>query len=126
MAKVNGIGGIFIRCKDNEASKAWYAKHLGIQLNDWGGAQFNFNEATAPEGQQPYALLSFFKHDTKYLDPSTGPIMLNLRVDDLDGLVRELSEAGVTLIGTPVDEDYGKFAWIMDPDGNKIELWEQK
>ncbi len=105
---------------------AWYAEHLGIQMENWGGAQFNFDTATAPEGVQPYALLSFFKQDSEHFEPSTGPFMLNLRVDDLDELVRELSAAGVTLIGTPVDEDYGKFAWILDLDGNKIELWQQK
>lgn len=125
MAKVNGIGGIFLRCKDKAASAAWYAKHLGINMESWGGAIFPLSDATAPEGSTPYSVLSFFKEDAEYFHPSTSPVMLNLRVDDLFGLLEQLAAEGIHSLAEPQADDYGKFAWIMDPDGNKIELWEQ-
>lgn len=121
MKRVIGIGGIFLRCKDVERSRAWYSKHLGISLESWG-AQFNYIDDPHPEA---YSLLSFFKNDASYFEPSTSGFMLNLRVADLDALVEELKKEGVELVGEPVAEEYGKFAWVLDPDGNKIELWEQ-
>jgi catechol 2,3-dioxygenase-like lactoylglutathione lyase family enzyme len=127
MAKVNGIGGIFLRCRDKAASIAWYSKHLGLQIENWGGAVLPIDPSTTPSGQAPYSLVSFFAAESTYFDPSTGPVMLNLRVDNLDELVAQLTTDGVVLVGTPThDDQFGKFAWIMDPDGNKIELWEQK
>lgn len=121
MKRVIGIGGVFLRCKDVERSREWYSRHLGIPLESWG-AQFNHKDDQHPEA---YSLLSFFKQDASYFEPSTSGFMLNLRVADLDALVVELRKEGVELIGEPVAEAYGKFAWVLDPDGNKIELWEQ-
>ncbi len=121
MKRVIGIGGIFLRCSDVERSRAWYSTHLGVALESWG-AQFNFRDDPNP---QAYSLLSFFKADSSYFEPSASGFMLNLRVDDLDALVAELRKEGVQLVGDPVAEEYGKFAWVLDPDGNKIELWEQ-
>jgi len=121
MKKVTGIGGIFLKCRDVEQTRAWYAKHLGIRLEDWG-AQFNWSEEKNPAA---YSVLSFFKRNTEYFNPSEQPFMINFRVDDLDALVAELRQEGVDLIGEPVEEAYGKYAWVMDPEGNKLELWEQ-
>lgn len=119
--KVIGVGGVFLRCRQLEQTRAWYAKHLGIQMESWG-AQFSHTYDPNPTA---YTVLSFFKEDAEYFAPSSTGFMLNLRVDDLDGLVAQLRADGVTLVGEPVSEDYGKFAWVLDPEGNKIELWEQ-
>lgn len=122
MKKVTGLGGIFLKCRDRDKTREWYQTHLGIDMDDWG-AQLNWRDDPHPEA---YSVLSFFRRSTDYFDPSEQPFMLNLRVADLDTLVTELRTAGVTLIGEPLVEEFGKFAWIMDPEGNKIELWEQK
>ncbi len=121
MKRVIGLGGIFLKCRDVEHTRAWYAKHLGITIESWG-AQFNLKEETNPDA---YSVLSFFKHSTDYFDPSDAPFMINFRVDNLDALVAALRNEGIALIGEPLAEEYGKFAWLLDPEGNKIELWEQ-
>ena len=126
MAKITGIGGVFLRCADKEATIKWYAQYLGIQIENWGGVAFLFGADTAPEGKDAYAVLSFMKNDSTHIAPSEAAFMLNLRVDDLDAFIANLTAAGIELVGTPVDDDYGKFAWIMDPNGIKIELWQQK
>lgn len=121
MKKVTGVGGIFLKCRDRDKTREWYQTHLGIPMDDWG-AQLNWRDDPHPEA---YSVLGFFRRSTDYFDPSEQPFMLNLRVADLDALVTELRAAGVTLIGEPLNEEFGKFAWILDPEGNKIELWEQ-
>lgn len=123
MKRVTGIGGIFIKCKDRDNTRAWYERHLGIPMEAWG-AQFTWGEQDS-SSIKPYSVLSFFKEQTDYFDPSDQPFMINFRVHDLDALVLQLKEEGVTIIGEPLDEEFGKFAWILDPEGNKIELWEQ-
>ncbi|MEO8618470.1 MAG: VOC family protein [Sphingomicrobium sp.] len=119
MAKVTGIGGVFIKRENVEASSAWYKDMLGIS-GEYGPT---FRWADEPQ-DDPFSLLSSFAADSNYLDPSPHPFMLNLRVDDLDGFQKMLEEKGIDILGR-VDEPYGKFAWILDPDGVKIELWEQ-
>lgn len=119
MGRITGIGGVFIKRKDVDATTAWYKDMLGIS-GEYGPS---FRWSDEPK-EDPFSLLSSFKHDTDYLDPSPHPFMLNLRVDDLDSYQKELEEKGIEILGR-VDEPYGKFAWIMDPDGVKIELWEQ-
>ena len=121
MKRVIGIGGIFLKCSNVERSRTWYATHLGISLESWG-AQFNFRDDPNPDA---YAVLSFFKSDSEYFQPSGSAFMLNFRVHDLDALVATLQQEGVALEGDPIEEEFGKFAWVIDPDGNKIELWEQ-
>jgi predicted enzyme related to lactoylglutathione lyase len=121
MKKVIGFGGIFIKSNDHAATKAWYQEHLGVDIGEWG-AMFKFSEEPNPEA---YSILSLFKSESDYFAPSEQPFMLNLRVADLNALVAALRNQGVALIGEPVDEEYGKFAWIVDPNGIKIELWEQ-
>jgi catechol 2,3-dioxygenase-like lactoylglutathione lyase family enzyme len=118
MAKVTGLGGIFIKVADPEQTRAWYQENLGIG-GEWG-AMFPFKKDN-PEG---FTLFSQFKSDSDYFAPSTHSFMVNLRVDDIDGMVSELESKGIEIVGRQ-DEDYGRFAWIVDPDGVKIELWEQ-
>jgi predicted enzyme related to lactoylglutathione lyase len=121
MAKVTGIGGIFIKSHDHEATKNWYLKHLGIDIGQYG-AEMHWSHESHPA---PYSLLSLFKPESDYFAPSQHPFMLNFRVDDLEALVTQLRADGVDLVVDPVVEEYGKFAWVIDPNGIKIELWEQ-
>ena len=118
MAKVTGLGGVFYVVKDPAATRAWYRDTLGIDGEY--GPQLNWSEET---GDQPYSLISHFPDD-QYVKPGRGGFMINLRVDDCDGMVAQLEAKGVKVLGH-VDEGYGKFAWILDPDGVKIELWQQ-
>ncbi len=92
-------------------------------MEPWG-AQFFWELPTASD-TRPYSVLGMFKEQTDYFEPSAQPFMINFRVDDLEALVKQLRAEGVTVIGEPLEEEFGKFAWIMDPEGNKIELWEQ-
>jgi catechol 2,3-dioxygenase-like lactoylglutathione lyase family enzyme len=117
MAKVTGLGGIFYKAPDKEATARWYQDMLGVG-GEWG-ATFPF--ARDPNG---YAVLSPFKASTDYFEPSAAPFMINLRVDDLDGLIADLESKGIEILGRQ-DEDYGKFAWIVDCDGIKLELFQQ-
>lgn len=120
MAKVTGLGGVFYKVADPAATQAWYKETLGIG-GDWG-AMFPWS---AEAGEDPYSLLSPFKQETDYMAPSTAGFMINLRVDDLDGMIADLEAKGIEMLGRQ-DEDYGNFAWILDCDGVKIELWQQK
>ena|SRR5436853_7658725 len=118
MAKVTGLGGLFYKVADPQATTRWYKEMLGIG-GEWGAT---FAYANEPEG---YSVLSPFKATSDYFDPSDARFMINLRVDDLDAMLAELEAKGIEIIGRQ-DEDYGKFAWILDCDGVKVELWEQK
>ena len=118
MAKVTGLGGVFYVVKDPEATRAWYREVLG--LDGEYGPQLMWSEET---GDKPYSLISHFT-DGEYLKPGTASFMINLRVDDLDGMIAQLKDKGVEVLDS-VDEGYGKFAWLLDPDGVKIELWQQ-
>jgi predicted enzyme related to lactoylglutathione lyase len=125
MAKVTGIGGVFIKSsKDNDALNAWYRDNLGINLQDWGGAILEWSEDKQVDGGQ--TVWTTAAPDSKWFAPSESSFMINYRVDDLDGLIARFKENGVEIVKGP-DEDFnGKFAWVMDPDGNKVELWEPK
>ena len=123
MKRVTGLGGVFFKCRDRENTLAWYEKHLGIAMEPWG-AQFFWGDSDQHE-KKPYSVLGMFKDNTDYFEPSGQPFMINFRVENLDALVKTLKAEGVTVIGEPLEEEFGKFAWIMDPEGNKIELWEQ-
>ncbi len=116
--RVTGLGGVFYVVKDPAATRAWYRDILGIDGEH--GPQLDWSEETAPA---PFSLISHFADDS-YIQPSQGSFMLNLRVDDLDGFVELLKARGVEILGS-LDESYGKFAWLLDPDGVKIELWQQ-
>lgn len=121
MQKVTGVGGIFIKANDPKLLTEWYDQHLGIQFQH-GFIQFKW----ADEGEKATGSTTFsiFKSDNAYFNPSEKPFMINFRVADLHGLLQELREKGVTIVGDPQEYDYGRFGWILDPEGNKIELWE--
>jgi predicted enzyme related to lactoylglutathione lyase len=122
MARVTGIGGVFLRARDPKALGAWYAQHLGIQLSEWGGAQFLWSdEVPATTGSTAWSL---FPADTKYFGSGPQSCMVNYRVDDLDALLTQLAAAGVPIDPKRDDADYGRFAWITDPEGNRVELWQ--
>ena len=123
MERVIGLGGPFIKAKDPKALAAWYEKHLGLSFKgtvytDW---QFTNEDGSKKAGNN---VLSFFKEQSDYFAPSEKSTMLNFIVKDLFALLPVLKEEGVTIVGEPMDEEYGKFGWILDPEGNKIELWE--
>ncbi|KHK91060.1 glyoxalase [Novosphingobium malaysiense] len=118
MAKITGLGGVFYRVKDPEATRAWYRDVLGID-----GEYGPILPWAQEKGESPYSLISHFA-DESYIRPGTGGFMINLRVDDLDAFVRSLRQKGVDVLNS-VDRGYGKFAWLLDPDGIKIELWQQ-
>lgn len=125
MAKVTGIGGVFFKCRDPKALQAWYQEHLGFPAGegDHPSAVFPFAPDVADD-PQAYAVWGPFQETTDYFAPSDKPFMVNLRVDDLDGMLAHLKAKGVEPVGGPDDEPYGRFAWIVDPEGTKIELWE--
>lgn len=122
MKRVTGIGGIFFKSQDPEKMRAWYKKHLGLSTNPYGSV-FEWRQATAPE-KHGYTQWSPFEKSTKYFDPSPQDFMINYRVENLEALVEELKNEGVTILDAIETYDYGKFVHIMDLEGNKIELWE--
>jgi catechol 2,3-dioxygenase-like lactoylglutathione lyase family enzyme len=119
MASVTGLGGVFYKVEDPERTARWYKEILGIG-GDWG-AMFPWRR---DETGEAYSLLSPFKAASDYFAPSTASFMVNLRVDDLDAFTAELEGKGIEILGRQTEE-YGKFAWILDCDGIKIELWQQ-
>ncbi|WP_448243259.1 VOC family protein [Pseudoxanthomonas mexicana] len=121
MKRVTGIGGIFFKSADPQALSAWYRDHLGLDTADWGGAIFPWGGEGSPAGM---TLWSPFKQDTTYMAPSTASFMINFRVDDLGALLAALREEGCNVIGESQVSEQGKFGWVLDPEGNKIELWE--
>ncbi len=122
MARVTGIGGVFLKAKDPKSLSAWYAKHLGIPLERYGGANFQWSdEVPAGTGQTTWML---FPETTKHFGANAQRAMINYRVDDLDALIKDLTAAGVPVDPDRQTHEYGHFAWITDPEGNKIELWQ--
>lgn len=119
--KVTGIGGIFFKCQDPKKVKEWYAKHLGLKTDEYG-SMFEFREADNDE--KAYLQWSPFEENTNYFEPSQKQFMINYRVVDIENLVLELKNEGVTILDDIATYDYGKFVHILDPEGNKIELWE--
>lgn len=120
--RVTGIGGIFFKSEDPEKSKQWYKKHLGIDSGKWGGT-FEWRHASDPD-KKGFTAWSFFDMKTEYTNPSKKDFMINYRVQDLEELLKTLRKEGVEVIGEMEVHEYGKFGWIMDPNGIKIELWE--
>lgn len=119
MGRVTGIGGVFFRCKDTEAQRVWYQKHLGLNTDQYG-TNFAWRSASDPE-QPGYTQWSPFSKDSEYFE---GEFMMNYRVEDLDGLLASLKESGVEVIGEVTEETYGRFVHIRDGEGNRVELWE--
>ena len=121
MQRVTGIGGIFFKSPDPKALSAWYRDHLGLDVSDWGGAIFRWGGSDSPSGT---TIWSPFADDTNYLAPSSAPFMINFRVADLDALLAALRVEGCTVLDKTDSSEQGKFGWVIDPDGNKIELWQ--
>lgn len=123
MAKITGIGGVFFKSKgDGAALAAWYRKHLGMALEGFGGAVLRWPDDKAED--QGLTVWHVADGDSQWFSPSDSSFMINYRVDNLDELLAQLRSDGVTVVGGPELHENGKFAWIMDPDGNKVELWE--
>ncbi|MCW3123069.1 MAG: Glyoxalase/bleomycin resistance protein/dioxygenase [Flavipsychrobacter sp.] len=120
--RVTALGGVFVKCEDPAAVRNWYAQHLGFSTDNYG-TSFEWRHADNPE-QKGYSVWSTFPKDTKYFEPSGKEFMLNLRVKNLEWLLGELKKEGIDQLGEMQVYEYGKFAHIMDPEGNKIELWE--
>jgi predicted enzyme related to lactoylglutathione lyase len=123
MKRVTGIGGIFFKAKDAPALQAWYKRHLGIDVQEWGGTAFTWTDG---EGK-PVAGTTIWSIGSAQGDqfaPSTATFMVNYRVEDLHVLVKVLREEGCNVLEKIDDSEYGKFAWVIDPEGNKVELWQ--
>ncbi|MBZ4035103.1 VOC family protein [Flavobacterium sp. 17A] len=121
--KVTGIGGIFFFLDNPKETKDWYAKNLGLEINDWGSASFESRNLNKPDQIESTQWCPFKKGD-EYFSPSKKDFMVNYRVQNIEGLVEKLKSNGVTILDDIETYDYGKFVHIMDTEGNKIELWE--
>ena len=122
MKRVTGIGGVFFRSDDKNGQMNWYKKHLGIESDEYGFA-FLWKEPDNP-GKTGYTVWSPFKSDTEYFGSKDQQFMVNYRVADMESLIKALKKEGVEVVGEIEEHENGKFAWINDPDGNRIELWE--
>jgi predicted enzyme related to lactoylglutathione lyase len=123
MARVTGIGGVFFKGRGEGAQlAAWYRDHLGIALESFGGAILRWPDDEAEDGGM--TVWHVADRDSEWFRPSDASFMINYRVDDLDALIAQLRADGVEIVGGPESHENGKFAWILDPDGNKVELWE--
>jgi predicted enzyme related to lactoylglutathione lyase len=123
MKRVTGIGGIFFKAKDAPALQAWYKRHLGIDVQDWGGISFSWtNGEGEPVGGS--TIWSVMPERGDPFAPGTSTFMVNYRVEDLHSLVSILREEGCNVLEKIDESEYGKFAWVIDPEGNKVELWQ--
>ena len=123
MKRVTGIGGLFFHAKDPVALRAWYKQHLGIDVLEWGGAAFTWTD-DAGNPTKGTTIWSVGPEDNGHFAPGKASFMINNRVADLDGLLAVLREEGCNVLEKPEDSEYGKFGWVIDPEGNKVELWE--
>ena len=123
MARVTGIGGVFFKStSDHKQLAAWYERHLGLALEPWGGAVLKWPEDKA--GDHGVTAWHVADKTSDWFSPSESSFMINYRVDDLDELLAQLRRDGVTIVKGPESDDNGRFAWLLDPDGNKVELWQ--
>lgn len=122
MKRVTGIGGVFFKAKDPKALGEWYRTHLGMDVQSWGGAVFRWADDNSDRAGT--TAWNLFKDDTSYFAPSTSSFMVNYRVEDLDALLAKLREEGCNVDANVQDSEYGKFGWVMDPEGNRVELWQ--
>jgi predicted enzyme related to lactoylglutathione lyase len=123
MKRVTGIGGIFFHARDPAALRAWYRKHLGIDVQDWGGAAFVWAD-DAGNAVKGTTVWSIGATGGAHFAPSKAPFMINYRVEDLAALLQALRDEGCNVLEKTEDSEYGKFGWVMDPEGNKVELWQ--
>lgn len=120
MANVLGIGGVFFKCENKEKLSQWYKEYLGFNIGEYGGTEFGFS--SAPKGG--YCVWGPFADDTEYFKPSQKGFMINLMVDDVDAVLLKAGNGGATVMEEKEEGEFGKFGWFVDPEGNKIELWE--
>ncbi len=123
MGRVTGLGGVFFKARDKAKLLEWYRDRLGIDVQSWGGATFEWRDAKDP-GKSGSTAWSVFDAKSKYFDPSPAPFMINYRVDDLDALLATLKSQGVEVDPNVQESEDGRFGWVMDPEGHRIELWE--
>lgn len=121
MKRVTGIGGIFFKSVDPKALGAWYKTHLGVDVNDWGSALFHWGGDDSEPGMTVW---SPFAQDTDYMQPSSASFMINYRVEKLGSLLEALRAEGCNVVDKTEHSEHGKFGWVIDPEGNKVELWE--
>lgn len=122
MRRVTGIGGIFFKSKDPQALGEWYRRHLGLDVEEWGGVVFRWADDNASGAGT--TIWSPFGQDSSYFAPSTAPFMVNFRVEDLHALLAALRAEGCSVDDKVEESEYGKFGWVMDPEGHRIELWQ--
>ncbi|MEO8541444.1 MAG: VOC family protein [bacterium] len=123
MKRVTGIGGIFFKAKDPPALQAWYQRHLGIDVQDWGGTSFSWADSDGKPTSGSTAW-SIHPQDAEEFAPSTSAFMVNYRVEDLHALITALKQEGCNVLEKLDESEYGKFGWVIDPEGNKVELWQ--
>ena len=127
ITRVTGIGGVFFKAKDPGKLMSWYSTHLGVKPESEGSSTTMFQWREKDDNKQVgYTVWSIFPHVTKYFGPGAAPFMINFRVKDLDRLLEQLKREGVNVDDKREEYEYGKFGWIIDPEGNRIELWEPK
>jgi catechol 2,3-dioxygenase-like lactoylglutathione lyase family enzyme len=127
MQRVTGIGGVFFKARDPDALRAWYSRHLGLDIQEWGGLAFPPPPAPAaaiPAPPSAHTTWCIFPGDSSYFGAGGAPFMINYRVADLDGLLALLRDEGCAVDDKTDSSEYGKFGWVTDPEGNRIELWE--
>ncbi|MEJ2128317.1 MAG: VOC family protein [Woeseiaceae bacterium] len=125
MAKITGIGGVFFLANGKGAELAqWYATHLGLSPEEWGGVVLNWKDDQAEDGGM--TVWHVADSDSEWFGPSESSFMINYRIDNMDEMIEQLASAGIEIINGPEYHENGVFAWIMDPAGNKVELWEPK
>ena len=123
MARITGIGGVFFKSRNDKAALAtWYQKHLGLPLEGFGGAVLRWPDDKAEDGG--LTVWHVAEKESQWFAPSDSSFMINYRVDNLEEMIAQLRAGGVEIVGGPESHENGKFAWVMDPDGNKVELWE--
>jgi len=123
MSRVTGIGGVFFKAQDPEMLRSWYQKHLGLPIEPWGGLQFHWRRDEDPT-KRGSTVWTIFDGNTRYFDPSSKPFMINYQVEDLDAVLAALKSEGVAVNEKIEEMEYGRFSWVMDPEGNRIELWQ--
>lgn len=123
MKRVTGIGGVFFQAKDPVALRAWYQEHLGIDVQEWGGATFSWTDG-AGNPTKGTTVWSIGSSSGDNFAPSSSTFMINYRVEDLAALLQALREEGCDVLEMTDDAEFGKFGWVMDPEGNKVELWQ--
>jgi len=122
MQRVRGLGGVFFKAKNPKSLAMWYRETLGVPIEEWGGAFFLWSRLDAANGAG--TVWSPFSEETKYFEPSSKPFMFNFVVDDLDAMLKQAAAGGAVVDEKIMEEENGRFGWILDPEGNRIELWQ--